>query len=328
MKRILSLIVPLFCVFPLFAGKGPQLKVASWELGASGFRASIVRNGTADSQRLWCNSAVAVADAILDADCDIVCIQAVCDSIAGRLEGTESLMDMIQRRGGDYRWLVLSNTNPNYPLEGLLLNGTGVIWRDSRFELRDYGISWLGGLYDKPGRSKGLKYGSGNPAVVWVRLYDRFSSKEIVAASANTNGPTQYDKGQKVIYHEINVANCRNLISLMKNEIVPKGTASVICLNSHNATSHDGYKELNSSVWFDAFDHLNENGMLSQDDLKVQHTMNSADEKKLEGGRPDHILVDGAEILSYKVLRKKYRTADGSLHYPSLHFPIVSEIIL
>ena len=205
-------------------------------------------------------------------------------------------------------------------------NGTGVIWKASRFDLRDYGIHWLSGIYDKPGRDKDYQYGSGAVSVMWVKLYDKSSGKELVFASANVNGPTQYDKGKKVIYNEINVANCRNLIRYMKNDVVPKGMPSIITLNSHNAPSHDGYKALISDVWQDVHNVLNDEGSLDETAIKIKDTMNSNDESKLQGGRPDHILADGFTPLTYAVLRKKFPTADGTLHYPSLHFPVIADL--
>ncbi|MBR1706223.1 MAG: hypothetical protein IJ721_05465 [Bacteroidales bacterium] len=325
MKKLLPLVLILLSL-PMTAqkkGRSP-LKAGTYEIGNSFNRRVQVEKGALSAQRMWCNSAAAVADAILDADCDILGIQDVCDSIAGRRDGVEPLIDIIRRRGGDYDWLVLSNTNPNFPLEGPVSNGNGVIWRASRFELRDYGIHWLSGIYDKPGRAKELKYGNANASVMWVRLYDRLAGRELLFASAAPNGPTQYDKGQRVVYHEINLANCRNLVELMRNDIVPEGMPSIIALNAHNAPSHDGYKELTGSLWFDVHDRLQEEGSLGEEAVKVKDTCNSNDETKWQGGRPDHILEDGFSVKSYSVLRRKYPTADGSLHYPALHFPVVA----
>lgn len=323
---ILASVLLLTEVFPSF-GKSP-VRVGTYEVTNSFNRRTQVEKGKMPFQRLWSCSAQAVADAIIDTNCDIIGLQDICDSIAGRRDGTVPLIDIIRQRGGDYDWLVLSNTNPNYPLEGTMANGAGVLWRASRFELQDYGISWLSGIYDKPGRDKSLKYGGDKASFMWVRLYDNISRKELVFASAVVNGPTQYDHGEKVIYDEINAANCRNLINMLKDEIVPKGMPSIIAINSHNAPSHEGYKVLTSSVWFDVHDTLHEEGSLDEASNKVKDTCNSPDESKLQGGRPDHILVDGFDIVSYAVLRKKFATNDGSLHYPALHFPVVADLKL
>ena len=325
MRKILSILSMLAAVTALAAPKVP-IRVGTYEITNSFNRRVQAEKGTMSPQRMWCNSAEAVAEAIIDADCDVMGIQDVCDSIAGRREGARPLIDVIKTKGGDYDALVLSNVNPNFPLEGSMQNGTGVVWRASRFELRDYGIYWLSGIYDKPGRDKSFLYGGGNASFMWVKLYDKSSGKELVFASANVNGPTQYDKGKKVIYNEINVANCRNLIRYMKNDVVPKGMPSIITLNAHNAPSHDGFRELVSDIWQDVHNVLNDEGSLDETSIKIKDTMNSNDESKLQGGRPDHILADGFTPVAYAVLRKKFPTSDGTLHYPSLHFPVIADL--
>lgn len=325
MNKLLCIPVLMACLTAAAAPRTP-IRVGTYEVTNSFNRRVQAEKGALSPQRMWCNSAAAVADAIIDADCDILGIQDVCDTVAGRRDGVKPLVDIIRERGGDYDWLVLSNKNPNFPLDGQMVNGTGIIWRASRFELRDWGIRWLSGLYDKPGRSKEWKYGGDAASMMWVRLYDKTAGKELIFTSAGVNGPTQYDHGKKVIYHEINAANCGNIIKYMREDIVPKGMPSIITLNARNAPSHDGYKALTSSVWFDVHDRLHEEGALSEEAVKVKDCSNSPDESKLQGGRSDHILADGFSIRSYSVLRKKYPTADGSLHYPALHFPVIAEL--
>lgn len=327
MRKLYVIGLMLLCMSAAAAPKGKTpLRVGTYEVTNSFNRRVQVEKGNMNAQRMWCNSATSVADAIIEADCDIMGLQDVCDSIAGRRDGVKPLIDIIKERGGDYEWLVLSNKNANFPLDGKLANANGVIWRASRFELRDWGIQWLSGIFDKPGRGKDLKYGSANASFMWVKLYDKTAGKEIVFVSACPSGPTQYDKGQKIVYHEINVANCSNLLKQLHTDVLSKGMPSVIAINAHNAPSHDGYKVLTGDNWFDVHDRLHEEGALGDDAVMVKDTCNSPDESKLQGGRPDHILVDGLSIKDYMVLRKKYPTADGTLHYPALHFPVVAEL--
>ena len=324
-KTVVSIMALLWALCTLAAPKTP-VRVGTYDVSNSFNRRTQAEKGKMSPQRMWRNSAIAVADAIIEADCDILGLQDVCDSIAGRREDVTPLIDLIKARGGDYEWLVLSNKNPNFPLEGQMANGTAVVWRASRFELRDWGINWLSGIYDKPGRAKQYRYGSETSSMMWVRLYDRLAGKELVFVSASPSGPTQYDKGERVVYHEINIANCQNIVDYLQRDIVPKGMPSVIAVNAHNAPSHDGYKALTGSVWLDVHDRLHDEGALSEEAEQVRDTCNSPDESKLQGGRPDHILVDGLGIKDYRVLRKKFPTADGTLHYPALHFPVVADL--
>lgn len=327
MRNALVIFLMLLCMSAWAGPKGKTpLKVGTYEVTNSFNRRVQVEKGAMSPQRMWCNSAQAVAHAIIDADCDILGIQDVCDTIAGRREDVKPLIDIIREKGGDFDWLVLSNVNPNFPLEGAMANGNGIIWRASRFELRDYGIFWINGIFDKPGRAREYKYGGDKAAMMWVRLYDREAGNELVFACTAPSGPTQYDKGEKVVYHEINVAGCRNIVEYMKNDIVPKGMPSIIAVNAHNAPSHDGYKVLTGSNWFDVHDRLHEEGALSEEAVKVKDTCNSPDGNKLQGGRPDHILEDGFDVRGYAVIRNQYPSADGTLLYPALHFPVVAEL--
>lgn len=328
MKRALIILLLLIpgLTGNLYAAPKTPIRVGSYDVSNSFNRRVQAEKGSCSPQRMWLNSAVAVADAIIDSDCDIIGLQDVCDTIAGRRDGVRPFIDILKERGGDYEWLALSNANPNFPLEGSMSNGNAVIWRASRFELRDWGIYWLSGIFDKPGRAKELKYGSASTSMMWVKLYDRVAEKELVFTSASLSGPTQYDKGQKVVYHEINIANAKNLLDIMSNDVVPAGMPSLIAVSAHNAPSSEGGQMMNSSVWLDVHNVLNDEGALSEDAIKVKDCSNSVDESKIQGGRSDHIFEDGFTVESYAVLRKKFPTADGTLHYPAFHFPIVSDL--
>ena len=331
MKRALTLSILVICAAAMsFAAPKDRtaIKVGTFEIGNETNRASLVKAGKTDSQRSWENSAEAVAAAIVDSDCDVMGVQDLGDVIGGRGEEGPSLKSVLDKVAGEgvYKLFIPGNKNANYPLDGHLGRAAGVLWKAGRFECLDWGISWLSGLYDKPGKSSELKFGDGSMAMAWVKLREKTTGKVFVFASAGTNGPSQNDHGKPIKYPEINTANCTNIVKILREDIVPDGTPSIFVLNSHNATSSDGYKALNSSRWFDVWDRLNDESLLSEDAAKQINTMNSEDEKRLQGGRPDHIFIDGFQIESYAVLRKKFPTADGSLHYPAFHFPVVAEL--
>jgi len=331
MRKIsLLLIVVLSALQYSFAAPRVKtsLKVGTWEIGNEAFRAKLVAAGKTSPQRSWDNCAQAVAAAIVDTDCDVIGLQDIGDVIGGRGNDSLSLQTIIDQVAGEgkYKIFVPSNKNPNYPLDGHLGKAAGIIWKTEKLECMDWGINWLSGLYDKPGKAKDLKFGDGSVAMVWVKFREIHSGKIFVFASAGSNGPTQYDNGKPIKYHEINVANCTNLIRILREDVVPDGIPSIFVLNSRNSSSSDGYKILNSSVWLDVWDYLHEQTLLSEDAIKQVNTMNSENETKLQGGRPDHIFINGFVAESYAVLRNKYPTADGTLHYPALHFPVVARL--
>ena len=89
MRRIFTLLTMLaLAVAALAAPRGKtSLRVGTYELTNSFNRRTQAEKGSMPAQRMWCNSCQAVADAIIEADCDIIGIQDVCDTIAGRRDG-------------------------------------------------------------------------------------------------------------------------------------------------------------------------------------------------------------------------------------------------
>ena len=66
---------------------------------------------------------------------------------------------------------------------------------------------------------------------------------------------------------------------------------------------------------------------LSSDDLEWGTTAFN-DESGPRKGVIDHIMFYMAEPLKYWVDRRKLPTADGTLHYPSDHYPVIAEFKL
>ena len=94
-KTVASLMALLWALCTLAAPKTP-LRVGTYDVANSFNRRVQAEKGNMSLQRMWCNSAIAVADAIIEADCDILGLQDVCDSIAGRREGVKPLIDLVK----------------------------------------------------------------------------------------------------------------------------------------------------------------------------------------------------------------------------------------
>lgn len=330
-KTILVLLAPI-CTLGLSAEAAPakevktKIRVASIGLTESGERQRIVMSGKASPQRLWSASADALARMILDIDCDVIALQEICDSIAGRV-GDRSLESALNVYTSDYEFHIPSNINPNHPYEGKVGCANGIMWKKSRFECVDRGIWWISGIYDKPGRDKSLKYGDTRRSIAWVRLRCIPDGREFYAISTGLSGPTYRDEsGNTVKYPEINTANAANAVALYRSMMYIKGVPSIFCVNVRSSETSVGYAEHLCSQWFDSYTLLKNDGLLDDDALKKIDSMNTPDEAKFAGGRPDHVMVDGFDVDAYRVHRAKYKTADSSLHYPSLHFPVIVEL--
>lgn len=334
MKRFIQIILVLAticCLAPSVKaapskGGKTTIRVASLGLTESGERRRIIMTGKVSPQRFWSLSADAVAEMIVDIDCDVIALQEICDSIAGRV-GERSLAAAMAQQSDDYEIYIPSNINPNYPDLGKCANANGVMWKKSKFECVDKGIWWISGIYDKPGRDKSLKYGDTRRSFAWVRLRSVDDGREFYVLSTGFSGPSYRDEnGKDVKYPEINTANAANTVALYRSMLQAKGVPSIFCANIRSAENSEGYTQYLSSQWFDVFGTLRDDGLLDEDTLKKLDTMNTPDETKLTSGRPDHIMVDGFRVNNYRVHRAKYQTADGSKHYPCQHFPIIAEL--
>ena len=111
------------------------LKIASYNIFTSDSRKNNIKGNTEVSeQRYWCNSRTAVADAIIDIDCDIIGFQEVCDSIWGR-QGDLGIQKAVAEKGGNYEWFILSNSNPSDPNYGKINYAAALAWKKDKFSL-------------------------------------------------------------------------------------------------------------------------------------------------------------------------------------------------
>ena len=319
MKRVLYIILLLV---PMILGAAPKkapkstIKVAVYNIGVSQTRAQDVEKGNAPSARLWSKSYCAVADQIIAADCDIIGITAVCDSISG-LKGDYGLMKVLDAKNAGYSMLILSNTRPSLPYEGVSYRNQAIIWKTDKFECIDYSINWLGGYFDKNRLPKGGQ-GDASKSMTWAKMREKATGKEFYFMVASTNGAST---------NELNMTNCQNLIKIADEIVVTDGKPSVIVgsFNMHDNTP--GYTDcLATSRWTDVYNRLKLDGMLMDSELKTKDTRNNPRGDKPAGGRPDYIFVDGFSIDFYMVGRTKFAASDGNLVYPAYGFPVMSTL--
>ena len=64
-------------------------------------------------------------------------------------------------------------------------------------------------------------------------------------------------------------------------------------------------------------------GVLGKNAAQLPVTTNSSKGDKPGGVRIDHIFVEGFEVSGYEICQKKYKTENGTEHYPSDHFPVI-----
>lgn len=319
MKKIIYI---LFLLIPLIMDGAPKkapkstVKVAVYNLGISQTRAQDVAKGNAPASRLWSRSYCAVADQIIAADCDVIGLTAVCDSITGRV-GDYGLIPALKQKGADYSMLVLSNTRPSLPYEGTSYRNQAIIWKTDKFECIDYSINWLGGYFDKNRLPKGVN-GDASKSMTWAKMREKTTGKEFYFMVANINGASN---------KELNMTNCTNLVKIADEIVVTDGKPSVIVGSFNMQDTTPGYTEcMATSRWVDVYSRLKLDGMLMDSELKTRDTRNTSRGDKVTGGRPDYIFVDGFSIDFYMVGRTRFNAADGKSVYPAYGFPVMATL--
>ena len=319
MRRLILIFLAFAAITAVTAEAKPKqqkvtVKVGSYNLMTSDSRVKhIAKNSDMSHQRYWCNSAQAVAAQISDLDCDIIGLQEVCDSIWG-WTGDKGVREIMESKGDNrYKWVLYPNSS-----SGKISYDVAIGYKADVFTELESGIYWLAGVFDKSESLPTAPKGSKRP-VAWARLQHNESGKILYFFSVHFVVPS--------ISKEGNAYNAENCIKYAEQLIGSKKVPSII-VGDFNATKGAPGFDLveGSGRWHDVFYILKDEGALGDEETK-KGTCNAKNEQSIAGWRPDHIMCDGNFTpVSFKTVRKKYPTADGTMHYPSDHFPVIAEL--
>ena len=111
------------------------------------------------------------------------------------------------------------------------------------------------------------------------------------------------------------------------SHIVPEGVPSIIAGDMNVAQNASGYAYLMNHqgrrhIWKDTYCVAEEDGLFGSTAITSPFTINSAN-GVMGTSRIDYVFVDGFDVASYDINQKKYKTGNGSEHYPSDHFPVI-----
>ena len=294
--------------------KKVTIKVGSYNLMTSDSRVKhIAKTADMSHQRYWCHSAQAVAAQVSDLDCDIIGLQEVCDSIWG-LTGDKGFRKMMEDAGNtQYKWILYPNGS-----KGNLSYDVAIGYKSEVFTELESGIYWLAGVFDRSEALPTAPKGSKRPCV-WAKLQHNQTGKILYFFSAHFVVPG--------ISKEGNAYNAENCIKYAEELIGSRKVPSIIVGDFNATKGAPGFDVVEGSGrWHDVFYIMKDEGLLGEEETQ-KGTCNSKNEQSISGWRPDHITIDGNLIAeSFKTVRSKYPTTDGTEHYPSDHFPIVAEL--
>ena len=317
MRRI-ALIILLSVAAVMAAEAKPNkkvtIRVGSYNLMTSDSRVKhIAKNADMSHQRYWCHSAKAVAAQVSDLYCDIIGLQEVCDSIWG-LTGDKGFRKMMEDAGNtQYKWILYPNGS-----KGNLSYDVAIGYKSDVFTELESGIYWLAGIFDRSEALPTAPKGSKRPCV-WAKLQHNQTGKILYFFSAHFVVPG--------ISKEGNAYNAENCIKYAEELIGSRKIPSIIVGDFNATKGAPGFDVVEGSGrWHDVFYILKDEGLLDESETK-QGTCNSKNEQSISGWRPDHITIDGnLTAESFRTVRDKYPTSDGTEHYPSDHFPVVAEL--
>lgn len=314
MNRILTLI--LFFVVTTLAAQ-ETVRVGSYNVAESDARMRNVKKGNFTPQRYYCNSADALASTIADLDCDLIGLQEVCDSMwvqAG--SGNIDLRKKVAACRGDkdYVWILFPNTK-----DGKISYDSAIGYKKSRFKKMASGIFWMTDTSDVPNSVKGAPKGTARPAV-WAKFKSTqtgkifyFYSTHLVLGSMHKDGGNEY--------------NAEHFMRVAQDRFEPEYPSFVV--GDFNCGGNDAaYAIMKGGRWSDTFDYMKAKGMeLLPYDMEWGTTVYN-NESGPRKGVIDHIMFYKAEPLRYWVDRRMLPTADGTMHYPSDHYPVIAEFRL
>ena len=309
----IALLVTLFAPLSL----AQEYKVGTYNLFTSDSRKTCIEaDSRVSEQRYWCNSAPAVASMISELDCDLLGVQEVCDSIWG-LKGENDIRKLVAVQGKvNYDWILYPGTGSEK-----IRYDVAIAYKKSKFNLLESGIFYLGGVRDTAILASDAPKGAVKPCV-WAHFEDKGSKKDFYFLSTHLQVPQKMKDGQ--YDHAANKYNMQRLRDITF-EILPKDTPSILVgdLNADHNTKHWG--SMSNARWYDLFQHYMAAGKLP-DAINDWGTQNLKDESGMTKWKPDHIGLQGFRPLGLDIDRRRFPTADGTLHYPSDHFPVVARV--
>lgn len=304
------------------------LKAGSFNILSPAARKSVMdKDPTVSPQRSWANSYKSVGAMIEWLDCDVMGLQEV-DWIAYGLGkdydgNTHNLKDILP----GYQWIIYNLKTTQYDEQGIVTYddiGTtdAIIYKPSTLTLVNSGRYWITGTkFEPPVRGVNFDGPGSNRSCTWAEFKHNASGKTFYFFSTHLDVP---GKGTTESPNEAQIINARETVEWLAPLVAPEGSASIIVGDMNCDGNAEAYNILCSNRWDDVYDHMKAEGTLEYIDVQNKGTMNA--NKNETGGtgtwRPDHILTDGFYPSYYKVAREMFPTADGTLHYPSDHFPL------
>ena len=309
MKKLLLVILTFAIAFTADAKPKSDaklnLRIGSYNVWAHYARAGLIRRGKITKARSWDNSKSAVADLIVNLNCDFIGMQEVSNVCR------DDLAELVKKAGGKNYKLWWINTYP----EGDRRNvGNGVFYDAKKFKLDKQNIYYFSPTPEE--RSSGwdeMKYI--RAALTAVATHKKTGKKFFLIA---THGPLG----------KIANAEAGRLLVEFDKKYNTEGLPTIV-VGDMNARPGQGFHQNMCAYYEDSY-------LVAEHKCGTIGTFNSASgtDKNftLEHRRIDHIYVHSTDkgkikVKNYEVNREKFNCG-GEMHYPSDHNPVIVDITI
>lgn len=282
-----------------------DLRIGTYNVWSHLARASKIRKGDAVEERSWDSSKKAVAQQIVDINCDILAMQEV------TLVCRDDLAKLVKKAGGKRYNLWWVNT---YPEGHRSVVGNAVFYDKKRFKLENRKIYYFSPTPEKI--SKGWDEERFYRSSLVTVVTDKKSGKKFFLFA--THGPLK---------KEANGHAGRLLVEFDK-KYNSEGLPS-IAMGDMNARPEQAFHQAMCA-------HFEDCALVATEKVGPIGTFNSASGSdknlSLPHRRIDHIYIHSTdkgefEVEKYEVITQKYEI-DGTMHYPSDHCPVVVDLKL
>ena len=311
MKKLMLLIAALVAVVavdakPKKADAELNIRIGSYNVWSHSAREAQIKKGNAKPSRSWENNKKAVAQLIVDLDCDLIGMQEVTSVCR------DDLAKLVKKSGGKKYKLWWVNT---YPEGHKSVVGNAVFYDKRKFKLSEQNIYYFSPTPEK--MSKGWDCKRHYRAALTTVVTHKKTGKQFFFIA--THGPLK------------KVANAnagRLLVEFDKN--YNKENLPTIVVGDMNARPGQAFHKAMCAHYEDSF-------LVAEKKCGTQGTWNGAGEWVNNFARSfrriDHIYIHSTDkgkltAKDYKVNRDKYEMPDGQKHLPSDHNPVVVEMTL
>lgn len=314
MKKLMLLVAAVLAVVavnakPKKADAELNLRIGSYNVWSHSAREWQIKKGATTETRGWENNKKAVAELIVDLDCDLIGMQEVTDVCR------DDLAKLVKKSGGKKYKLWWVNT---YPEGHKNVVGNAIFYDKKMFKLGEQSIYYFSLTPEVA--SKGWDEKRHYRAALTTVVTHKKTGKQFFFIA--THGPLG----------DVACGHAGRLLTEFDQKYNTQGLPTIVVgdMNAWEGHQKNSFYENMTKYFEDSY-------YSAEKKCGTIGTFNSSGEReknfKISNRRIDHIYVRSTDkgkiaVKDYKVNRDKFKMPDGTSHYPSDHNPVVVQLTI